>query len=144
LLVDLANNAPHVHASVVMPGHIGTSIVSNSDRYFGREPKELTEEQVAQARARIARRGFDVGHATDDDIRQGLATMAETFRDSAPMTADEAATVILNGVRNGEWRILVGADAEVLDRMVRESPADAYSADFSERVRSERVFRFGG
>jgi NAD(P)-dependent dehydrogenase (short-subunit alcohol dehydrogenase family) len=142
LIVDLANNAPHVRASVVMPGHIGTSIVLNSGRYFGREPKELTEEQVAQARARIARQGLDIGGATDDDIRQGLQLMAETFRDGAPMTADEAAGVILDGVRNDEWRILVGADAEALDQMVRESPRDAYSVEFSDRLRAEGVFRF--
>ena len=34
LMTDLAVNAPHVKASVVMPGHIGTSIVQN----FHREP----------------------------------------------------------------------------------------------------------
>jgi NAD(P)-dependent dehydrogenase (short-subunit alcohol dehydrogenase family) len=142
LIVDLANNAPHVHASVVMPGHIGTSIVLNSGRYFGREPKEMTEEQVAQARARFARTGLDVGGASDDDIRQGMQMMAEGFRDNAPMTADQAATVILDGVRNGEWRILVGADAELVDRMVRESPVDAYSAGFTERLQARGIFRF--
>lgn len=142
LIVDLANNAPHVRASVVMPGHVGTSIVINSSRYFGREPKELTEEQVEQARVNIARRGLDVSGASDDDIRQGMARMAKMFRDAAPVTAEQAAAVILDGVRNDEWRILVGADAEALDRMVRESPHDAYTAAFSERLRTDGVFRF--
>ena len=142
LIVDLANNAPHVHASVVMPGHIGTSIVLNSGRYFGREPKELTEEQVAEVRVRFARTGLDIGGASDDDIRQGMQLMAEGFRDNAPMTADQAATVILDGVRNDQWRILVGADAELLDRMVRESPIDAYGPGFTEQLQAQGIFRF--
>lgn len=144
LIVDLANNAPHVRASVVMPGHVGTSIILNSGRYFGREPKELTEDQVAEARTRIARQGLDLGGASDDDIRNGMQLMAEMFRDAAPMTADQAANRILDGVRNDEWRILVGADAETLDRMVRETPVDAYTAAFTERFNAQGGFNFTG
>jgi len=142
LIVDLANNAPHVRASVVMPGHIGTSIILNSGRYFGREPKELSEEQVAETRVRMARQGLDLGGASDDDIRNGMQMMAEAFRDAAPLTADQAATVILDGIRNDEWRILVGADAEMLDRLVRESPRDAYTAEFFERFNAQGGFNF--
>jgi NAD(P)-dependent dehydrogenase (short-subunit alcohol dehydrogenase family) len=48
------------------------------------------------------------------------------FRDSAPLSAEGAATVILDGVRSGAWRILVGADAHGLDQWVRAYPDDAY------------------
>ena len=48
------------------------------------------------------------------------------FRDSAPLSAAGAATVILDGVRSGAWRILVGADARGLDQFVRAYPDDAY------------------
>jgi NAD(P)-dependent dehydrogenase (short-subunit alcohol dehydrogenase family) len=48
------------------------------------------------------------------------------FRDSAPLSAEGAATIILDGVRSGAWRILVGADAHGLDQWVRACPADAY------------------
>src|ERR1700749_4205471 len=48
------------------------------------------------------------------------------FRDSAPLSAEGAATIILDGVRSGGWRILVGADAHGLDRWVRACPDDAY------------------
>src|SRR6201999_3350091 len=41
------------------------------------------------------------------------------FHDSAPLSAAGAATVILDGVRSGAWRILVGADAHGLDEYVR-------------------------
>ena len=41
--------------------------------------------------------------------------MGEGFRDTAPMSAAQAATIILDGVRADEWRILVGDDAKRLD-----------------------------
>jgi len=62
------------------------------------------------------------------------------FRDAAPMTAAEAATVILEGVRAGEWRILVGDDAVALDRIVRESPNDAYEPAFIARLQAAGAF----
>jgi hypothetical protein len=65
---------------------------------------------------------------------------AEEFRDNAPMTAAEAASVILDAVRAGQWRILVGADAQVLDRLVRESPTEAYDPSFGERLRAAGAF----
>jgi len=52
--------------------------------------------------------------------------IADFFRLSAPVTAAEAARVILDGVRAGEWRILVGDDAVALDEAVRADPHAAY------------------
>jgi hypothetical protein len=48
------------------------------------------------------------------------------FHDSALLSAAGAATVILDGVRSGAWRILVGQDAYGLDQYVRAHPDDAY------------------
>ena len=48
------------------------------------------------------------------------------FYDTAPLSAAGAADVILDGVRSGAWRILVGEDAHSLDQYVRAHPADAY------------------
>src|SRR6202046_3726954 len=44
---------------------------------------------------------------------------SQGFHDSAPLSAAGAATVILDGVRSGAWRILVGQDAHGLDQYVR-------------------------
>jgi len=140
LIADLRVNAPHVKASVVMPGHIGTSIVINSGRIHGRSPKDLTEEQLAQVRERMAASGIDVSGASDDDLRVGMQQMAEMFRDAAPTTAAQAATIILDGVREGRWRILVGDDAVGLDRLVREHPEEAYEPEFMDRVHREGIF----
>ena len=68
---------------------------------------------------------------------------AERFRDDAPTTAAEAARVILDGVREERWRILVGEDAKVMDRLVREAPEEAYEAEFMERLRAETKWGLG-
>ncbi|MGD9996757.1 MAG: SDR family NAD(P)-dependent oxidoreductase [Ilumatobacteraceae bacterium] len=142
LITDLRMHAPHVKASVVMPGHIGTSIVLNSFKFMGRDPKELTDLQLAQIRERMGSRGLDLAGASDEDIRNGMQMQAEMFRDNAPMTAAQAATVILDGVRAGEWRILVGEDAKALDALVREIPGEAYDDSFVERLRAGNIFDF--
>ena len=141
LITDFRLNAPHLHASVVMPGHVGTSIVFNSGRYFGRDLKDLTDEQVGEVRQRLERTGVPTTGASDEDIRQGVVAQAELFRDAAPLSAAEAATIILTGVRNNDWRILVGRDAELLDEMVRAEPTSAYDVSFVERLQADSLFR---
>ena len=143
LITDFRLNAPHLRASVVMPGHIGTSIFLNSGKVLGREPKELTADQIAQLRIRLQRAGIDVGGASDDDIRLGMQLRGEMFRDNAPTTAAAAATVILDGVRANQWRILVGDDAVSLDELVREMPGEAYDESFIEILTSRQIFNFG-
>ena len=84
LVTDLRVNAPHVHASVVMPGHIGTGIVLNSFRYFGLDPKLLDAEQLVQVRTRLATQGIDASAASDEDLKNGMQLQGEMFRDLAP------------------------------------------------------------
>jgi NAD(P)-dependent dehydrogenase (short-subunit alcohol dehydrogenase family) len=144
LINDCRLNAPHVKVSLVMPGHIGTSIVINTARIMGREPQSLTSEQLEDTRKMIARMGFEVGAVPDDMLRELLQQRAEAFRDQAPMSASDAAKVILGGVRAERWRILVGHDAEVLDQMVRETPEEAYEASFMERFVKAAGWNFGG
>jgi NAD(P)-dependent dehydrogenase (short-subunit alcohol dehydrogenase family) len=102
LITDLRVNAPHVKVSVVMPGHIGTSIVENSMRHGA--------------------------HELDMETAEMVQLMSDMFRDQAPMTAAEASTEILDGVRAGRWRILVGDDARKLDEAVRAHPEIAYES----------------
>jgi short-subunit dehydrogenase len=143
LVNDFRLNAPHLKVSLVMPGHIGTSIIMNSGRILGQDPKEMTDEQLAVARERLARMGLDPAGATNDEFRQGMQQLAEAFRDEAPMTAETAAKVILDGVRQERWRILVGEDAHVLDRLVRENPEEAYEPSFMEKLRAETDWKIG-
>ena len=96
---DLRTNAPHVRVALVMPGYIATNIVGNSMRAFG-----LTDE------------------AEIDKANAG-------WQENAPTSAAEAATIILDGVRSGAWRILVGEDAKKLDEFVRGNPESTYDHD---------------
>lgn len=131
LITDLRVNAPHVHCSVVMPGHIGTNIVANSRKLLsGGESETLSPEELAAARLRLRQQGVDDKALTDEQIAAGVAAMAAAFRDLAPTSAAQAATIILDGVKAQKWRILVGDDAHVLDERVRANPERAYDPDF--------------
>jgi NAD(P)-dependent dehydrogenase (short-subunit alcohol dehydrogenase family) len=136
LITDLRLNAPHVKASVVMPGHIGTSIVENSRKVLtGHSITEMTEREVADARRSIEAMGFPTKTLSDEQIKGLIAERARQFETAAPTSAAEAATIILNGVRNEKWRILIGRDAEDMDRFVREAPELAYEQSFVDRLR---------
>jgi NAD(P)-dependent dehydrogenase (short-subunit alcohol dehydrogenase family) len=138
LINDLRVNAPHVGVSLVMPGHVGTSIVLNSPAVLGRpSPKEMTAEDLRPVRERMAQRGLALDALSDDQLRAGMQQMAEDFRDKAPLSAAAAASIILDGVRRGTWRILVGEDAKELDRMVRAAPERAYEPGFMDELRAK-------
>ena len=59
------------------------------------------------------------------------------------MTAAAAAKVILDGVKAGSWRILVGHDAHRLDELVREAPEKAYEPEFYRRLVAEVGWKIG-
>ncbi|HWX06161.1 MAG TPA: SDR family NAD(P)-dependent oxidoreductase [Bradyrhizobium sp.] len=144
LINDLRLNAPHIKCSVVMPGHIGTSIVSNSRKIqTGSESDQLSTNELLSARRRLEGMGVDTAPMSDDDIQKIAADRARSFRDEAPMTAAAAAKVILDGVKAGRWRILVGEDARRLDERVREAPERAYDAEFYRSFAEEAGWRLG-
>jgi NAD(P)-dependent dehydrogenase (short-subunit alcohol dehydrogenase family) len=140
LIADFRVNAPHLRVSVVMPGHIGTSIVLNSSKAHGQEPDSMDAEELDRVRQRFAGRGLELDGVSDDDLRKGIQMMGEAFRDTAPTTAARAATIILEGVRQNRWRILVGDDAEALDSEVRADPEHAYDPEFWEALRARGLF----
>jgi hypothetical protein len=144
LIADLRINAPHVKVSVVMPGHIGTSIAANSRKIqAGNESDEISATEIAQARARVASTGKDTSGLTDDDLRDLMQERARKFLEEAPTTAAQAATIILDGVKADRWRILVGDDAHRIDERVRQAPERAYDIDFFESFAAEVGWRLG-
>jgi len=136
LIEDLRVNAPGVRVAVVMPGHVGTDIVANSFRARGLPALEhMSDAQVQEliprdTQAKLIRAGLLAKGASADELRQMLVRANADFRDKAPLSAAEAATVILDGVRSGAWRILVGEDAKMIDAAVRAKPEAAY--DYAE------------
>jgi NAD(P)-dependent dehydrogenase (short-subunit alcohol dehydrogenase family) len=136
LIEDLRSNAPGVRVAVVMPGHVGTDIIANSIRAHGLpELEELTDAQLEElipreVRAKLAGAGVLAEDASAEELRQMLVRANADFRDKAPVSAAQAATIILDGVRSGAWRVLVGEDAKKIDAAVRAKPEAAY--DYAE------------
>jgi NAD(P)-dependent dehydrogenase (short-subunit alcohol dehydrogenase family) len=127
LIEDLRTNAPQVTVAVVMPGHVGTDILRNSRRILGYPgPEQMSEDELEEARPTLIRLGLPVQDASRGELRDAVVKLENQFKDSAPLSAAEAATIILDGVRAGHWRILVGQDALTVDRVVRAKPEAAY------------------
>jgi NAD(P)-dependent dehydrogenase (short-subunit alcohol dehydrogenase family) len=138
LITDLRMHAPHVKVALVMPGHVGTSIVDNTRKIMGYPPPlEMSAEEVAELRAQAKQAGIELGGVDDDTVRQMMHQREIDFRENAPLSSAQAATIILDGVRAGQWRILVGEDARALDQMVRRDPEGAYEPEFSQRIQDE-------
>jgi NAD(P)-dependent dehydrogenase (short-subunit alcohol dehydrogenase family) len=131
LIVDLRSNAPQVRVVLVMPGHVGTDIIANSLRARGfPAPEQMSDAQVEElvprdAQAKLIEAGMLAEGTSTDDLRQMLVRANADFRDQAPVSAAEAATIILDGVRSGSWRILIGEDAKKIDASVRAKPEAA-------------------
>ena len=140
LITDLRINAPNVSCSVVMPGHIGTSIVENS-RKLVREKNadEPTDAEVQRARDRYLRAGLPLDNVPDEHIKQMMQQELDDFRDKALTSAEDAASIILKGVKEKRWRILVGEDAEFLDQSVRADPESAYELKFLQRLADREI-----
>jgi hypothetical protein len=142
LINDLRLNAPHIKCSVVMPGHIGTSIVANS-RLIQNGNAELTPNDLLAARQRLQGMNIDTSKMSDADIRKAADDRARSFLEDAPTSAAQAAKIILDGVKAGKWRILVGADAQRLDERVRQAPERAYETEFYQSFAKEVGWRIG-
>ena len=144
LMTDLRLNAPHIKCSVVMPGHIGTSIISNSRKIqSGTESEQLSPNEILATRQRLKGMGIDTAPMSDDDIQKIALDRARNFRDQAPTTAAAAAKIILDGVKAERWRILVGDDAHKLDERVRQAPEKAYTPEFYKSFTEEVGWRLG-
>jgi NAD(P)-dependent dehydrogenase (short-subunit alcohol dehydrogenase family) len=144
LINDLRLNAPHVKCSVVMPGHIGTPIVSNSRKVqSGTDSDRLNESELPLARKGLTALGIDASAMSDEDVQALAAARARSFQDDAPTTAAAAAKIILDGVKAERWRILVGDDAHRLDERVRQKPEQAYDPEFFRSFAEEVGWKLG-
>jgi NAD(P)-dependent dehydrogenase (short-subunit alcohol dehydrogenase family) len=142
LINDLRLNAPHIKCSVVMPGHIGTSIVANS-RLIQNGSAELTPNDLLATRQRLQGMNIDTSKMSDADIQKAADDRARSFLEDAPTSAAQAARIILDGVKAGRWRILVGDDAQRLDERVRQTPERAYEPEFYQSFAKEVGWRIG-
>lgn len=129
LITDLRNYAPHIQASIVMPGGVGTPIGLNSRRVLG--GAGLTDVARLKLRQHLRMVGVPGADTMDDAALEAAQTMlSRRFQEMAPTSAAQAATIILDGVKADRWRILVGDDVTRLDERVRAAPERAYDPDF--------------
>jgi|TARA_B100000900_G_C20564024_1_gene710205 NAD(P)-dependent dehydrogenase (short-subunit alcohol dehydrogenase family) len=134
LIDDFRVNAPHVNVSVVMPGHIGTSIAENTGKILG---VERSDEDYEKIKENMIKMGMPVHNFSIDQIKEQIKENAESFKNNAPTTSAEAAEIILSAVKRKEWRILVGDDAKAIDQWVRNDPENAYEITFHGEKRGE-------
>jgi NAD(P)-dependent dehydrogenase (short-subunit alcohol dehydrogenase family) len=135
LILDLRLNAPHIKCSLVLPGYVGSDILANSDRILASVAGPADEASKKNARQRIVGfGGSDPAGVSDADLGRVIDAMARHFQDHALTSPSEAARTILEGVRQGQWRILVGPDARIIDAMVRAEAADIYEPAFIRRM----------
>jgi len=86
---------------------------------------------------------IDTSKMSDADIQKAADDRARSFLEDAPTSAAQAAKVILDGVKAGRWRILVGDDAQRLDERVRQTPERAYETEFYQSFAKEVGWRIG-
>jgi NAD(P)-dependent dehydrogenase (short-subunit alcohol dehydrogenase family) len=141
LVPDLRLNAPQVRVALVMPGVVNTSMAENSRRALGQpdveqeSDAELMKQIPEEARTILVAMGLLTEGFTADDFRRALPRIREAFQDQG-FTAAQAATIILDGVRSGAWRILVGDEAKMLDEQVRANPGAPFNyEDYPEMYR---------
>jgi hypothetical protein len=124
-----------------MPGVVNTDIAANSRRALGLPAveqlgdAELMEMVTDQARTVLIGMGLLREGFSPDELRQAIPRLKDAFRDQGFRPA-QAATIILDGVRSGAWRILVGDEAKMLDDQQRANPQAPFNyADYAEMYR---------
>ena len=140
LIADLRQHAPHVKVALVMPGYIGTEILSNTFRTYGLLESENPDScDLGNDIAEL----FGPGRSALLESRiaggQGLLEVADEFRKNAPTSAADAAALILGALKAGRWRILVGDDAIWLDTWVRTNPEGCYSPELPVKPNSDKL-----
>jgi hypothetical protein len=90
----------------------------------------MSGERTAEARDFLVTAKLVAPDAPPEEVRETIARLERAAKDRAQLSAAEAATIILDGVRSGAWRILVGKDVAFVDERVRSRPESAY--DYAE------------
>jgi NAD(P)-dependent dehydrogenase (short-subunit alcohol dehydrogenase family) len=153
LITDFKLNAPHIKVSCVMPGWIGTGLIDSSQQMLNTTQKEMLASTRVNGRRHRRRIGelleegdkstvalgeegllddlgyVDLNQYTDEQLLQRSRMLGPGFRAMAMTSAKEAAEIILRGVANDEWSILVGKDAHSLAKLVKEDEMLLYEDD---------------
>jgi hypothetical protein len=108
-------------------GVVNTDIATNSRRALGLpEWEQLSDAQLLElipdaGRAVLIEMGLLPEDFSADDLRQAIPRLKDEFW-AKGFSAVQAATIILDGVPSGAWRILVGEEAKIPGKQVRANP----------------------
>jgi NAD(P)-dependent dehydrogenase (short-subunit alcohol dehydrogenase family) len=141
LQVDLRLNAPHIKAHLVMPGGVSSSIIINAVKILDfPEIGDISAVDPATLRKQATHLSLPVDAMGDEQLREtirqyneGFLKYDEYFRRIFRLSPAQAASIILEGVRNEQWRILVGKDAKIIDQVARTDPEKIYEPGFMEK-----------
>mmetsp|Transcript_11088 Transcript_11088/g.12691 ORF Transcript_11088/g.12691 Transcript_11088/m.12691 type:complete len:357 (-) Transcript_11088:288-1358(-) len=123
LLHDSYQNFPHVGIASVHPGHIGTDIALNQDY------KDMNKKETDLYR-KLLSMNPDIGERANNMSPEEIGKLVgERFRGGG-LSAKDAATDIINGMRSGSTRMLIGEDAYVIDVLARLFPRAIYNDAF--------------
>jgi NAD(P)-dependent dehydrogenase (short-subunit alcohol dehydrogenase family) len=140
LITDLRLNAPHVRVVLVMPGHVGTSIVTNTLRAQGyKQPKDMSAAELAALREWLEQRQSPHTADSDEQLRSSIQQRIDGFEERAPLSAAQAAAQILEAVEKKRWRVLIGEDASFLDTAARKHAEKLYEPGYLEGFWRERA-----
>jgi NAD(P)-dependent dehydrogenase (short-subunit alcohol dehydrogenase family) len=129
LVLELRQKAPHVTVVLPSPQAVRTNIDRNTFRILG---DENNADFVGVLEGKVVPRGASLKGDTEDERRDHLFS----FLSEAGMGPDEVAAAILEGVKSGQWRVLIGDWTRLVDEAVRANPAGAYDEDFIARLYS--------
>ena len=109
LINDFRFNAPHLNASVVMPGYVGSEIAVNTGRILNQpSPDEIDDAEVERYRdswrsGQVTQPHEGYEAMTADEIRAHLQARRSNYSQGG-LTPDQAASIILDGVRSNTCR----------------------------------------
>ena len=146
LLEDFKPNAPHIKATCVCPGWIGTGIVETSTNMLAADLLGEIRKGSARVRARIAalkREGdpatlkleklgllesqmTDLSQVSDEQLKNLSMMLGPGFRHTALTSAEDAADIILKGVADDDIEVLVGPDAHGIAELIRRDERALY------------------
>jgi hypothetical protein len=114
-----------------MPGRIDTAIKLNTIRTHVSAATGVDETEAWWAMLKTM--GIPI-EQYGENLDLAVEAMEDRTRSASATSAAEAATTILDAVRAGRWRILVGEDAHVFDEVVRADPESAYTDEFQREL----------
>merc|ERR1712232_1272213 len=122
----MMQNHPHVTVHLVLPGFIATNIASSRIEVdialIAAGSKTLTSVQQAALERSKPFLGLEQTATLEDVLRSS----GEMFKSRLGISTERCAREILDGVRRGRWRIVVGEDAKIVDAVTRAVPSLAY------------------